>query len=264
MQTKFTLSDVLKPLGQAQVYISYDFAAEIIVGAAGAAQGATSIPVSPSTTVPLRNGQVLYFGTLAKKAVVNADHAVGVSSITVTALATALVSGDKAYPWDFLGATEGETREDTEWTMNVLSAPEQTGQIPHQATTQLDRLDLVIPVIPGGQYFFTLTTPIGAKDGISDSFTAVKEKSLFLVPLTEVGTSLTYNGTTWTSAAPVHSLFFPRCYLRHGAVRRPFADGGKSIVEVTATPMYYASGPADKRVFVRGDPVAAGYSLFRF
>jgi hypothetical protein len=68
------------------------------VGAAGAAIGATSIPVSPALSGPIPSGTVLDFGT-NKFARLTAAAAAGATSITVAAIPTALVDADKAtYP----------------------------------------------------------------------------------------------------------------------------------------------------------------------
>jgi hypothetical protein len=71
-----------------------------VVGAAGAAQGATSIPVAAlSGAIP--SGSLLDFGG-AKFARTTAVAASGATTITVSALPTALVSGDTA---NYLAAT---------------------------------------------------------------------------------------------------------------------------------------------------------------
>ena len=64
------------------------------VGAAGAALGATSVPVA-ALTGPIPSGTILDFGS-AKFARTTALAAVGATTIAVAALPTALVSGDKA------------------------------------------------------------------------------------------------------------------------------------------------------------------------
>lgn len=72
------------------------FAAEdavtVDVGAAGAAAGATSVPVA-ALSGPIPNGTVLYFGG-AKFARLTAAAAAGATSLTVAALPTALVDAD--------------------------------------------------------------------------------------------------------------------------------------------------------------------------
>ena len=68
------------------------------VGPAGAAIGATSIPVSPALSGPIPSGTVLDFGT-NKCARLTAAAVAGATSITVAAIPTALVDADKAtYP----------------------------------------------------------------------------------------------------------------------------------------------------------------------
>jgi len=69
-------------------------AAVVVVGAAGAAGGATSVPVGALAN-PIPNGTVLNFGT-NKFATLNAAAAAGATSLTTLAIPTALVSGDTA------------------------------------------------------------------------------------------------------------------------------------------------------------------------
>ena len=64
------------------------------VGAAGAAQGATSVPVA-ALAGPIPSGTVLDFGG-AKFARLTAAAAAGATTLAVAALPTALVSGDAA------------------------------------------------------------------------------------------------------------------------------------------------------------------------
>lgn len=65
-----------------------------VVGAAGAAQGATSVPVA-ALTGAIPSGTTLDFGG-AKFARLTAAAAAGATALTVAALPTALVSGDTA------------------------------------------------------------------------------------------------------------------------------------------------------------------------
>lgn len=69
-------------------------ASVVVVGAAGAAGAATSIPVA-ALTAAIPSGTVLNFGT-NKFARLTAAAAVGATTLTVTAIPTALVSGDTA------------------------------------------------------------------------------------------------------------------------------------------------------------------------
>lgn len=74
-----------------------------VVGVAGAAQGATTVPVA-ALSGPIPAGTVLDFGG-SKFARLTADAAKGAPSLAVTALVTALVSGDSA-----VYATPGTTK----------------------------------------------------------------------------------------------------------------------------------------------------------
>lgn len=69
-------------------------ASTVVVGAAGAAGAATSVPVA-ALTVAIPSGTVLNFGT-NKFARLTAAAAVGATTLTVAAIPTALVSGDTA------------------------------------------------------------------------------------------------------------------------------------------------------------------------
>lgn len=66
----------------------------VVVGAAGAAPAATSVPVA-ALTAAIPSGTVLNFGT-NKFARLTADAIVGAVTLTVAAIPTALVSGDTA------------------------------------------------------------------------------------------------------------------------------------------------------------------------
>ena len=67
---------------------------KVVVGAAGAAASATSVPVT-ALTYAIKSGTTLDFGG-AKFARLTADAAAGATSLTVAAIPTALVSGDTA------------------------------------------------------------------------------------------------------------------------------------------------------------------------
>lgn len=66
------------------------------VGAAGAAAGATTVPVSPALTGPIPAGTIIWFSG-AKFIRLSAAAAAGANSLTVTATPTALVDADVGY-----------------------------------------------------------------------------------------------------------------------------------------------------------------------
>lgn len=89
--------DKLMP-GGAKLAASQFFAEDSVlvdVGAAGAAIGATTVPVTPALTGPIPSGTVLDFGG-AKFARLTANAAAGAVTLTVAALPTALVDADVA------------------------------------------------------------------------------------------------------------------------------------------------------------------------
>lgn len=75
-------------------------AQKVVVGVAGAAQGATSVPLVSATVNDIPDGTVMKVaGSITKFIITNGDTPVGSTSLTVQALVTALVSLDTAtYP----------------------------------------------------------------------------------------------------------------------------------------------------------------------
>lgn len=90
---------VLLPGGghlNADEFIGSD-AIKITVGAAGAAIGATTVPVDPPLTSAVPNGTLLDFTGPGKFAKLTAAADKGATSLTVEALPSALAAGDMAY-----------------------------------------------------------------------------------------------------------------------------------------------------------------------
>lgn len=283
---RFAFAQALRALGNAEVLIGPFNSTALNTGAAVAKVGNTGNGTFGAITGKINgpSSVVTLIATSATNFSVN-DSAVGalgaltvgsayVSTVfngTLTVGGVAFVAGDTftitmtSAGWVSLGAKQGAITENISWRLNELTAPEQTGGVPHQATVVLDAFTFTVPIIAGDANLWAKIEPTGSKDGVSDSPTDVITTSCFLVPQAEIVEpgGMSYNGTVWTPIAPVNSLFFPRCYLTHGDISRPYDDGGKSIIDVTFHPMYYAAGPLGKKLYVRGDPVAAGYVDFR-
>jgi hypothetical protein len=163
-----------------------------------------------------------------------------------------------------LGAIQGAITENIAWLENALLAEEHTGEVPHEMTYRLGAVSVTVPLIIGDNSAWAKISPTGSKDAGSDSPIDAVTTGIFIIPRKEITASgIGFNGSVWTPTAPVNSLFMPRGTLSYGEVPRPFEQGGKAIVPVTIRPMFYAAGPTDKKVFVRGDPFAAGYTTFR-
>lgn len=245
-------------------------------GTVGSLLGKANAPSEVITLVATSATSFTVTGSLSGSlgvATVGTPFTSAIINLTITAGATPFAAGDNftitvtagAGNWTSLGAKEGAITESIAWRTNELRAEEHTGGVPHQATVVLDNFTFAVPIIAGDEDLWSKIEPTGSKDGVSDNPVDVITTSVFLIPQSEIPepAGLSYNGTLWTPAAPKNSLFFPRAYVTHGDVSRPYDDGGKSVIEVTFHPMYYAAGPAGKRLYVRGDPVAAGYTDFR-
>lgn len=163
-----------------------------------------------------------------------------------------------------LGAVEGAIRENITWTENKLTAPQHTGGVAHAITMVPNEVAFTVPIIAGDPDLWAKISPNGSSDGVADSPVAVTTTGVLLVPRSEIpDAGIACTGGVWTPDQPfVNSLFFPKAYAVPGEVPRPYDNGGKAIIEVTFHAMYYAAGPAGKRVWVRGDPYEAGYTTF--
>jgi hypothetical protein len=185
-------------------------------------------------------------------------------------------SGD---PWTSggmtsLGAKEGDVSDTagSGWLENILTAIEHTGDTPHQVRVTAGRAEFTIGIIAGQTGLLARISPTGSEDGPPERSTKVTETGVFLAPRALFDTApagITYNGTVWTPSgidtdpSMANCLFFPRAYFKPGAMPRPYGSGGKGVIPVTVTGMYYGAGPTGKRTWCRGNPVTKGYTLFR-
>lgn len=173
-----------------------------------------------------------------------------------------------------LGAKEGDVTDTAGSNVieNVLTAPEHTGDTPHQVRVTAGRAEFTIGIIAGQSGLHANVSPWGSKSGPPERSTKVTEAGILLVPrglFDAAPAGITYDGTAWTPVgvdtdpAWDNALFFPRAYTKPGPMPRPYGDGGKGIIPITCTAMYYGAGPAGKKGWVRGNPVTEGYTEFR-
>lgn len=163
-----------------------------------------------------------------------------------------------------LGATQGDLSEGGGWVPNPLTADEHTGLAWWEVDFTRGEDDFTMPLIVSDNTLLAKLSPSGSEDGIPDDVVVPTTTGFFYVPRAQFPkTGLSYNGTTWTPTAPVDALFYPRAVIWHEAIPRPYGGGGKAITTVHVRPMIYSTGPVDKRLFVRGDPAAKGYTTFR-
>jgi len=280
---RHTLTQALNELGNVEVYVGAYNSSTISVptaavdpapsntgnGTVGSLVGKARAPTEVITLTALTATTFSVVGSISGAlgtATVGVAFTSPVINLTITAGATPFVAGDNftisvtagAGTWRSLGAKEGAVTESKAWRVNELKAEEHTGGIPHKAQVVLDAYTITIPIIAGDDDLWAIIEPTGSKDGISDNPVDVVTTSLFMIPRSEIPDpgGISYDGTSWTPAVPSNRcVFIPKVYMTPGDISRPYENMGKSIIDVTVHPMYFAAGPAGKRLFVRGNPV---------
>lgn len=167
----------------------------------------------------------------------------------------------------FLGIKEGDIDITRTQTFNDLTAPELTGDVVHQSTAMGEGVEGTIPlIVDAAGALYAKIAALGTKDGGFSSPQSVVPTALWIVPRIEsVGGTLSYNGTTWVPAAPVHALMFWRVRWGQYSEKFSYQSGGKKIITVPFKAMFATNTgvPEGKKLYVRGDPVAAGVTLLR-
>lgn len=168
-----------------------------------------------------------------------------------------------------VGAIEGDISESITWLDNPLVATQYTGNIEHANSHRLDKVEVTLPLIVDSA-LWAKVSPMGSKHGGHDApINAIYASGLLMSRSIVPTAGVSYNGTVQVPSTlladmtATGALFMPRCRIRGSTTPRPFGNGGKATTTATVTAAYFAAGPVDKRVYVRGDPVAAGYTLFR-
>jgi hypothetical protein len=172
-----------------------------------------------------------------------------------------------------LGMLQGDRRGEIEYSENKLTIPEYTGDIPHDVMKAVSKANIVGSIILNGQgaTVWPKINPLGSNAGGNSNFKRPTFTSVLLIPRSELGQSLTWDTTgtpqwkrteedgtivTGAAAAPVHALWLWKAAVSHGNIPYSFADGGKSIVDVTFEGMLDFSKPEGAKVFLIGDPRA--------
>lgn len=167
-----------------------------------------------------------------------------------------------------LGATEGGIRLATPYDLNMLTANEFSGQVPHEATVTPGLISVTAPIIFGDESAWEKVSPTGSKGMGWNSPQNVVKRNLLLVPLNEMLTNvdpptLGYDGVTWSPKAPVNAIWLWAAVPSIEEVPYAYEDGGKSIVDVTFTGFFFAQNPSGQKVYTVGNPVAQGITTIR-
>lgn len=186
-----------------------------------------------------------------------------------------------------IGAMEGRSRLRAPQTINKLTSEELTGGTVHQATVTDGEATITLPLITDGDLAALMAkiNPKGLAGGGSSSPTDVFTTSLLLIPRKEIGGGLSWNAALnagaggWdrlafknvpaaqsAAAAPKGAVWFWRAYPVFDEVPYVYENGGKQIVEITYTAMWYegaqaANIPDDYKVWIAGDPRRVGVAI---
>jgi hypothetical protein len=157
-----------------------------------------------------------------------------------------------------LGATEGEIQIEETFKYNDLTAPEWTGDTVHTRMVDGVSVKITVPLIFGDPTVYTKISPDGTKSGGFAKPQAVVTTSCVIMPFSDLASSLSYNGTTWTPAAPTHAVWLWRSVPTPGRYAFKHDNGGKVIREITFDALFDDSRPDGHKVYTVGDPVAQG------
>lgn len=166
--------------------------------------------------------------------------------------------------WEALGAKEGPIEANVSFRQNNLTAEEQTGGIVHDQVVMLESVTITVPIIASTDLETQIArmSPVGVNGGGWSSPQAPDLYTVAIVPNAEVGAGLTFNGSVWSPAAPKAAFWLWRASIMHGPISYQFENGGKVIIPVTFTGMYYGANPEGHKVYTIGDPDAAGVADF--
>lgn len=169
-----------------------------------------------------------------------------------------------------IGHVAGDVALDNPATFNDLTVPELTGPAVHQRTVDGESMEATVPVVlTADGLHWVNTSPTGSVGGGFSSPQVAPTTSVAIIPRTEVGGGLLYNGTAWSrlagngvdaatgsDAAPKNALWFPRAHISRAGINFTRANGGRVVTPVRITAMWATqAGIPDGQLLYRfGDP----------
>lgn len=192
----------------------------------------------------------------------------------VTSISTYLQAIGKAYvytatdptsaaSWALLGVTEGEIAVEEKMQYNDYKVPEWTGDAIHARNVDGMDISVTVPLIWGDATLYDKVMPTGQKGGGFSSPQAVVTRTVLVIPISEVGDGIEYDGVSWDPAAPVHAVWLHKATFEPGTYAFKHGDGGKIIRSVIIRPMFDDTKPEGQKLYTIGDPVTQGITTYR-
>lgn len=163
----------------------------------------------------------------------------------------------EAGDWAPLGYTEGQIVANFNEEFNVLTFGEATGPAGHEAKLQGEDPQVEIPLVVGNPALWEVLTSHGGRGGGFSSPRDVLTVSMLIAPEREITAGLSFDGTTWTPAAPSMAFWAWRAYFRRPSLTFTQENGGKSITQATASLLVDTTKPEGMWLYYIGNPATA-------
>ena len=165
--------------------------------------------------------------------------------------------------WALLGITEGDIQVEEGYQYNDYKLPEWTGEAVHERNIDGQSLKVTAPLIWGNADLYDTIAPSGSKGGGRSAPMAVTTHTVLVIPAIEVGDGLSYDGTSWSPAAPDHALWIHRATFEPGSYSFKHGDGGKVIRQVGIQALFDDNRPEGQKLYTVGNPVTQGITTYR-
>ncbi len=165
--------------------------------------------------------------------------------------------------WQLLGLTEGDIAVDEKFQFNDFTLPEWTGAAIHQRHVDGQEIQITVPLIWGDGSLYDKVSPSAVKGGGYSTPQNITTRTVLIIPLTEVSTGLTYDGTTWAPAAPAHAIWLHKATFEPGQYHFKHGGGGKVMRSIVVRPMFDDTKPNGQKLYTIGDPSTQGITTYR-